>query len=191
MSALIKITGKLKITRKDLNGNILSISEGENLVLNTGLESLTKLLSGQIKIPTNPTAGNLLNQYTTPIPYLPMYVQFGVSSTSPSLTDTSIYSNGTLDSNTVSPVNASDIMKVTYFSTALNKITLQATLAPNKGNGPGGSGITYREAVLMYYTSSTPPIYKWFARRVFGDTYKDASSIIEAEWEFEFSTREV
>jgi hypothetical protein len=67
----------------------------------------------------------------------------------------------------------------------------QAVLPPNQGNGPSGSGITYREAVLMSYDVASPPKYSWFARRVFSDKFKDSSVIIEAEWKLTFATREV
>ncbi len=186
----IYCTGNLTITRKDLNGNILDVDNGSNLILNSGLGALTKLVSGQIAIPTNPTAGFNLNVYTTPVPYLPYYVQFGTSSIAPSPTDVSVHQNGTLDANTVSPVGASPILRCTTYNTATNSIVFQAVLPPNQGNGPSGSGITYREAVLMSYDVASPPKYSWFARRVFSDKFKDSSVIIEVEWTLTFATRE-
>lgn len=45
------ITGNVKITHKDKNGNILSIDEGHNLVVNKGLEMMAKLLNGVSVLP--------------------------------------------------------------------------------------------------------------------------------------------
>jgi len=45
------ITGNVKITHKDKDGNILSIDEGHNLVVNKGLEMVSKLLNGGSVLP--------------------------------------------------------------------------------------------------------------------------------------------
>ena len=47
----IKIRGNVKITHKDKEGNILSIEEGHNLVVNKGLEMMSKLLNGVSVLP--------------------------------------------------------------------------------------------------------------------------------------------
>lgn len=45
------IVGKVKITHKDKDGKILSIDEGHNLVVNKGLEMMSKLLNGVSVLP--------------------------------------------------------------------------------------------------------------------------------------------
>ena len=190
----IGIRGNLKLTLTDAEtGKVLHVDEGPNLVLNTGIEDLCHLMAGDTTVPVDVSAGQPLHLSTRTLPYVPIYGQFGASGTTPASNDKSQYSNGTLDLNTISPTFASDIIKASaYFplSTTVppisNQITVQFTLPPNKGNGPGGTDITYREAVLMSKVADSPVQYRWFARRVFADIIKNPTSILTAEWTFTF-----
>lgn len=181
--------GHLKLTVKDaLTGEILQVDEGPNLVLNTGLESLCYLMTGNITVPSDVLPGALLNSTEKAIDNLPLYGQFGVNANTPRATDSSSYFNGSLDVNVVTPYGASDILKANYFYPSQNSVTIQFLLPPNKGNGTGDdtTGIIYREAVLMCKVTDSPVRYKWFARRVFGDIIKNRTTLIEAEWTITF-----
>jgi hypothetical protein len=186
MEQILRVRGALKLTVKDAStGEILQVNEGDNLVLNTGLESLCHMLVGDITVPADVISNNKLNSSKKALTHVPLYGQFGVNSNAPSATDTSPFFNGTLDSNAVTPYGASDIIKAKYFYPSQNSVTIQFLLPPNKGNGEGGpDGITYREAVLMCKVSDSPIQYKWFARRVFGGIVKTSGTLIEAEWTF-------
>jgi len=183
----IKVAGKLKLTMKDLNGNILSVDEDSNLILNSGLTSLCNLLVGNISLPSDISAGTKLYQSYKAMPYLPLYIQFGTRATPPQRTDIPPYDNGTLDPNTISPAYASEIIKTTFYSSSSNSITLKVSLPGNLGNGSSGQGLTFREAVLMSKEGDTPIKFSWFARRVFGDKIKTPLNTLEAEWTFTFT----
>lgn len=47
---LIKITGIVKIIKRDISGKIIGISEYKNLVTNTGLQLIGDLLDGDVSI---------------------------------------------------------------------------------------------------------------------------------------------
>lgn len=183
----MKAKGYLTLTVKDaVTGQILQKEEGENLILNTGLESLCHLLVGDMAVPSDIDNGNL-NSSRKAMEHIPLYGQFGVNSAAPRATDTSPHFNGTLDSNTVTPYGASNILRAKYFYPAQNAVTIQFLLPPDKGNGDGGiNGIAYREAVLMCKISDSPVQYKWFARKAFGDIIKTKGILIEAEWTITF-----
>lgn len=183
----IKVSGKLKLTMKDLNGNVLSVDEGSNLILTTGLTSLCNLLVGNILVPSDVTPGKKLYQTSKAISYAPFYIQFGTRATPPLASDISPYDNGTLDANTISPTNASEIIKSTYFLPSSNSVTLKASLPETLGNGSAGQGLTYREAVLMSKEGDNPIKFAWFSRRVFSDKIKTPLNTLEAEWTFTFN----
>lgn len=190
----IGVKGNLKLTLTDaLSGKVLHVDEGPNLVLNTGIEDICHLLAGDTQVPVDLASGQYLYETNHAMLHLPIYGQFGRSSKSPTSDDASIYPNGALDPNLASPIQASNIIKSTAsfpLSTTLppvsNKITVQFTLTPTQGNGPGGTSITYREAVLMCKVADSPIQYSWFARRVFGDITKSPTSILTSEWTFTF-----
>ncbi len=190
----IGISGSLKITTIDaLTGETISVDSGKNLVLNSGLEDLCHLMAGDTTVPTDLIAGQTLNETVFALPHVPIYGQFGTSSIAPSSADSSNFDNGTLDINAASPTTASPIIKATAYyplSTTTppisNSITVQFTLPPGEGNGPGGTDITYREAVLMCKIVDNPIQYSWFARRVFTDKIKNPTIIMTAEWNFTF-----
>lgn len=190
----IGVRGNLKLTlTDDKTGEVLQVDEGPNLVLNTGIEDLCHLMAGDTNVPADLVAGQRLHLTTRALPHVPIYGQFGTSGVTPASNDVSQYANGTLDLNTISPTYASDIIKASAYyplSTTVppisNQITVQFTLSPNKGNGPGGTDITYREAVLMSKVADSPTQYRWFARRVFADIIKNSTSILTAEWCFTF-----
>jgi len=186
MDQSIKVRGYLKVTSKDaLTGKVLQVEEGPNLVLNTGLESLCHLMTGDIVVPTDVPVGSTLASTEKASPYLPLYGQFGTNAMVPRATDVPPRFNGTLDDNMVSPYGASDIIRTnSFYLDQENSFTIQLLLPPSKGNGPGS--ITYREAVLMCKVTDSPLRYKWFARRVFGDIEKNGTTLIEAEWTFTF-----
>lgn len=187
MNQSIQIKGHLKLVSKDaLTGEVLQLEEGPNLVLNTGLESLCKLMAGDIIVPTDVTPNDILNKTYKANPNLPLYGQFGTNAIVPRATDVPSRFNGTLDDNLVTPQGASEILKVNSFYINQNSLTIQLLLPPTKGNGIGEGTMTYREAVLMCKVSDSPIRYKWFARKVFGDIEKSASTLIEAEWTFTF-----
>lgn len=187
MNTSIKVNGRLKVTSTDvLTGKILYVDEEENLVLDTGLEDLCYLLSGNILIPTDLISGQLLNGTTAALDHLPLYGQFGVNGSTPSATDHSRYPNGSLDEVITTPMFASPIVRVTSYSSGSTKITFQFFLSASQGNGSGTVGRLYREAVLMSRTSDNPYTYRWFARRTFGDVIKNYTTLLSAEWTFTF-----
>lgn len=187
MNQVIKVKGHLKVVSKDaVTGKILQIEEGPNLVLNTGLESLCKLMAGDIIVPSDVNPNDILNKTYKANPNLPLYGQFGTNAIAPRATNTPSRFNGTLDDNLVTPREASDIIRVNSFYTDQTSLTIQLLLPPTKGNGIGEGFMIYREAVLMCKVSDAPIRYKWFARKVFGDIEKSASTLIEAEWTFSF-----
>lgn len=195
---VIKVRGHLKITSTcAITGRIISVNEGENLVLNTGLTDLCNLLAGNIIVPLGVVSGDVLNSATSPLLHVPQYGQFGFRATAPIPTEVSPLgdpdttgSNGTLDINVVTPSQASEIVRATTSYKALNSVTFQLTIPPNKGNASNGDDRIYREAVLMSLTSVTPQKYRWFARRAFSDTIKNSTTILSAEWTFSFAAKE-
>lgn len=184
----IQVGGHLKLTVKDaLTGEIIKVDEGSNLVLDTGLQSLSYLMAGDITVPSDVSEGSFLNSSEKAIPHLPIYGQFGTNATVPRGGDISPWFNGSLSNNAVSPLDASDILRANHFYPSANSVTIQFLLPPNKGNGIGApEGIIYREAVLMCKVSDSPIRYNWFARRVFSDITKTYGTLIEAEWTFTF-----
>jgi len=189
----IGVKGNLKLTLTDLSGKVLHVDEGPNLVLNTGIADICHLLAGDTQVPVDLVPGDYLYETNTALPHIPIYGQFGPSSTAPTSDDASVYPNGTLAANLATPTFASNIVKATaYFPLSTtnppvsNSITVQFTLSPTQGNGPGGTNMTYREAVLMCRIADSPIQYSWFARRVFGDITKSPTSILSAEWTFTF-----
>jgi hypothetical protein len=192
----IGISGYLVIKSIDAtSGKVLQIEEGPNLVLNSGLEDIAHLLAGDTVVPVDLVAGQTLHQTIHALPRVPLYGQFGSSSIPPASNDASPFDNGSLDNNASSPLAASDIVKATAYYPFLpsippisNKITVQFSLPPNKGNGIGGTSTVYREAVLMSKMVDNPIQYRWFARRVFGDIIKDPTTLITSEWTFTFIT---
>lgn len=184
----IQVSGHLKLTVKDaITGEVIKVDEGNNLVLDTGLQSLSYLMAGDIAVPSDIEAGDFLNQSDKAIPHLPLYGQFGTSAAVPRSSNISPWYNGSLSNNAVSPLDASDILKAKHFYSSGNSVTIQFLLPPNKGNGIGApEGIIYREAVLMCKISDSPIKYNWFARRVFSDIIKTYGTLIEAEWTFTF-----
>lgn len=187
MNLSIKVSGRLKITSINAKtGEILYVDEGDNLVLDTGLEDLCYLLSGNIEIPTDLVGGTILNTTDVALPHIPLWGQFGSNGTTPSATDHSLYYNGTLDDLVTTPTNASEIIRATTYSPTSTKVTFQFFLDAGQGNGTGPEGRLYREAVLMSRISDDPYIYRWFARRTFGDVIKNNSTLLSAEWTFTF-----
>jgi hypothetical protein len=187
----IGISGSLKLTIIDaFTKEIIRVDEGNNLVLNTGLQDLCYLLSGNIIVPSDLVSGAILNTTGKALPNVPFYGQFGTNGTTPSSTDPQVgyrYGNGTLDANASTPLNASEIIRATNYYSETNKVTFQFFLQPTQGNGPTeGFDRIYREAVLMSKTLDDPLEFRWFARRTFGDTIKNNSTIISAEWTFTF-----
>lgn len=187
MNQSIKVSGLLKITSTDVKtGKILHVDEGDNLVLDTGLEDLAYLLAGNIVMPTDLVSGSVLNTTEAALPHIPLWGQFGSNGTTPSATDHSQYFNGTLDDLVTTPTNASEIVRATTYSPLPTKVTFQFFLNAGQGNGPGVEGRLYREAVLMSRVSDEPYIYRWFARRTFGDVVKNNTTLLSAEWTFTF-----
>ena len=185
----IGINGKLRLTLKDADtGKVLQVEEGDNLVLNTGIEDLCYLLSGNIIIPSDVPEGMAVSQTEGALPHVPAWAQFGVNprGTTPAATDKSDFTNGTLDDNVKTPSSASEIVKVNPYFSSNSVITLQFSLPPSIGNGPRGTGMTYREAVLLTYLSVLPPKYRFFARKTFADINKTPMTVLEAEWSFQF-----
>lgn len=189
----IGVKGYLKVTLTDLTGKVLQVEEGPNLVLNTGLEDICRLIAGDTQVPVDLVSGQSLHETVHALPRVPLYGQFGNSAQAPASDDASIFDNGTLDKNAASPQLASDILRSTAFyplsSTTppiSNQVTVQFTLSPSQGNGPGGTDTIYREAVLMSKMVDNPIQYRWFARKTFGDIIKNPTSIMTAEWTFVF-----
>lgn len=184
----IGINGKLRIKSIDINtGKIISINEGNNLVLNTGLEDLCYLLSGNILLPQDAASGRYLSDTAFAVNHLPIYGQFGTNGSVPVPNDVSSFPNGTLDPSVTSPTIASNILTASAYYPATNSVTIQFSLPPSLGNGVANTGTVYREAVLMSRVSDTPIIYKWFSRRVFPDMAKNSTTMLVAEWQFTFT----
>lgn len=198
----ISLKGKLKLTTIEAaTGRIISVDEGDNLVLRSGVNSLANLLTGFTRLPyptatggiaTDPTLlpGQRLIDINGPVSDIVKYVQFGRGSSSPTYDDVSSYSNGTLDPNSVSPSGASPIVPVTAVIGLDNTVTFTCQLTKDQGNITPGGDTVYTEAVLMGRSSENPIVYKWFARRVFSGRAKNSSVILKADWSMVFSVQE-
>lgn len=188
---LITISGNLKLTIKDSKTHeIIRVDFGKNLILNSGLTSVCKLLAGDTFVPPASSSGYYLNTVVG-VPHLPRWVQFGTNGQETTPSDAPTLENGTLDPNTITPTGASDILEVSHFYPEFNTLTFQFLLPSNKGNGTGLSGsMTYKEVVLMCKDSNNPPHFTWFARRTFPDIVKTPNNYIEGEWTINFTGKE-
>lgn len=193
MQDKIKLTGFVEIKVKNLEGKILRIIQGNNLVLNTGYETLFGLLSGEIN------AGEYPNNVIK-------YAQFGTNATGVTALDKPAYfkyididdqvllkKDGRLN-------NFSPVLNLTHFSDKSNAITFQTVLPPAEGNLDPTSEtpaeyVNYSEVVLMTKPNIVDPItqettsdYKWFARKTFSPLQKSPSLLFELSWTFTFAS---
>jgi hypothetical protein len=193
----VEVRGKLILTSIDAKtGEILDVDEGSNLVLKTGSASLGRLLTGYTPLPVGESVtheGQVLKDFIGPVPDIVKYVQFGTRTTPVSYTDTPPYDNGTLDLNLTdpSPSHASPIIEITTENVKLGTDgTIQFTCILDANQGNSVSNVTYTEAVLMGLTSINPPVYKWFARRVFPGKVKNSTIALRADWFIYFYVKE-
>lgn len=194
----VEVRGRLVLTSIDAKtGKILDVDEGSNLVLKTGSASLGRLLTGYTPLPLEAITheGQVLKDFVGPVPDIVKYVQFGTRTTPVTYTELPPYANGTLDLNTVDPdpVRASPIIPITTENVKLGTDgTVQFTciLEADQGNITGPNPVTYTEAVLMGLAGVQPPVYKWFARRVFPGKIKNPTIALKAEWFIYFYVKE-
>jgi len=193
MSVVLK--GRLKLTTIEAKtGKILDIDEGSNLVLHSGVMAIARLFTGQTILPSDISMP--INSFNTlgeiePMKDIAKYFQLGTNADAVYYGQVSQFDNGTLDENSVTPINASPIFPVEATIGTEGTVKFSCTLLGNQGNAVNGvADMTYTEAVLMGIESITPLRYNWLARRVFSGKIKNPDLILQADWFMNFSVEE-